>query len=85
MSGTCVRLISQKSEKLELVGITSNFFSTVDELEASLINLYFEYHVTRTDGNISIRIKIEITFIFRLDRRLIQLYMLVHVGFSLTL
>jgi hypothetical protein len=29
----------------------------------------FKYHNSRTDGKISVRMKIEITFIFRLHRR----------------
>ena len=36
-----------------------------------------KYHVSCTDGKNSVRIKIEITFIFRLHRRPFQLVMLV--------
>ena len=44
-----------------------------------ILNLYangFKYHVSNTDGKISVRIKIEIIFIFRLHRCSIQLDML---------
>ena len=40
----------------------------------------FKYLVPCTDGKISVRIKIAITFIFRFHRRPIQLVVLVPVG-----
>ena len=43
----------------------------------------FKYHVSSIDGKISVKIKIEITFIFRLHRHPIQLVMFVPVGLSL--
>ena len=45
---------------------------------------FFKYHVSCTDGEISVRIKIEITFIFRLHRRPIQLVLFVPVGLLTT-
>jgi hypothetical protein len=42
----------------------------------------FKYHVSCTDGKISFRIKIGITFIFRFHRRPIQLVVFVPVGLS---
>ena len=42
----------------------------------------FKYHVSCTDGKITVRIKIGITFIFRLQRRSIQLPVSVPVGLS---
>ena len=45
----------------------------------------FKYHVSCTDGKISVRINIEITFIFRLHRRPMKLVVLVPVGLSLPL
>jgi hypothetical protein len=41
-----------------------------------------KYHVSCADGKISVKIKIEITFNFRLQRRAIQLVVLVPVGLS---
>ena len=43
----------------------------------------FKYHVSSTDGMISVGVKTEIFFIFRLHRGPIQLVMLVLVGISL--
>jgi hypothetical protein len=40
----------------------------------------FKYHVSCTDGKISVRIKIEITFIFRFHCHPIQLIVFVPVG-----
>jgi hypothetical protein len=45
--------------------------------------MFFKYLVSSNDGKISVRFKIENTFIFRLQRRPIQLAMLVPVGLSL--
>ena len=45
----------------------------------------FKYHGSSKDGNISARIKFEITFMFRLHGRPIQLVKLIPVGLSLTL
>ena len=44
--------------------------------------IVFKYHVSRTDGKISVRIKVGITFIFRFRRRPIQLVVFVPVGLS---
>ena len=48
-----------------------------------MILFWLKHHVPCTDGKISVRIKIEITFFFRLHRRPIQLVVLVPVGLSL--
>ena len=45
----------------------------------------FKYHVSCADGKISLRIKIEITFIFRFHFRPIQLVVFIPVGLSLFL
>ena len=51
----------------------------------SFIPNVFKYHVSRTDGKISVRIKIEITLSFGLHHRPYQLVMLVTVGLLLKL
>ena len=50
----------------------------------SFVNV-FKYHFSSTDRKMSVRIKLEIIFIFRLRCHPIQLVMLVPVGLSITL
>ena len=52
-----------------------------DPCMLTLFNV-FKYHVSCTDGKISVRIKIAITLIFRFRRRPIQLVVFVTVGLS---
>jgi hypothetical protein len=47
-----------------------------------LLQCLFKYHVSCTDGKISVRIKIEITIIFRLRHLPIQLVVFIPVGLS---
>ena len=50
-----------------------------------VINIYvFKYNVSTMDGTISVRINIEITFIFRLHRCPIHLVIITPLGLSLT-
>ena len=68
----------------ELQKMTDNINKKEDNQQNLAINV-FEYHVSCTDGKISVRIKIGITFIFRLHRHSIQLVMLAPVDLSLTI